>query len=505
MAYIPAGGKVSAIRTLLHWLCAAGACWFTGAFIFVAAFSITYPYPLEWMEGQSIDVIARVVAGKSLYVEPSIDYVPFIYPPLYFYVAGALAELIGVDFTAARLVSFFSALGTGILIYCWVYKESGGKKAARIAAGLFYATYELSARWFDVGRIDSLYLFLLMSGLFIFFYYRDTGASILSGLLFTAAFFTKQNTLIAIAPLLFLGLFMWRRHTLITILTFAITSAAILYFYNRATDGWLNFYLFTLPAGHRIDRDFILGFWWGDLITKLWPLLPVILLGWWDMFCRNRKRAIMYLALAAGLVAAAYAGRLHRYGWTNVLMPMHVLLALATGIALSRWDDWRKILCLALVLVQMGLLFYNPLRNIPDEEAVAQGDAFVARMKALNGEVFTPEIQFIPTRAGKASFAYGLAAIDVLQSSFTDRVYVKDKLKSEMLAAITSQRFGAVITSGLIPPPMLAYYYRPVESIAFPRKFVSGFVSEREMQVYLPIDKSRPINNQLPNQPEPTP
>ena len=44
---------------------------------------IGYPYELEWMEGGSLQNVQRVVGGESIYVEPSIDFVPFLYTPLY--------------------------------------------------------------------------------------------------------------------------------------------------------------------------------------------------------------------------------------------------------------------------------------------------------------------------------------------------------------------------------------------------------------------------------------
>lgn len=486
------------MRLWLSRLCLIGAIWFTAVFIFTAVLSITYPYPLEWMEGQSIDVIARVVAGQSIYVEPSIEYVPFIYPPLYFHVAAALSHVAGVGFVAARLVSFLAALGIGAIIYCWVRKEQGARVSALVASGLFYATYELSARWFDVGRIDSLYVFLLLAALYIFFHYQHVAASVAAGLLFTLAFLTKQNTLIAVLPALLAGLWLVRAHAARTIAVFALSSLLICYMYNEATDGWFRFYLFTLPSAHRIDTDYLFGFWWGDLLKNLTPLILLCLMGWWHIYRRDPKLAFFYLALAAGLIAAAYAGRLHRYGWSNVLIPAHALLALAGGLALARLSGPRLLGGLLLAFWQMASLLYNPLGNIPNEDARHMGDAFVARVAQLPGEVFMPEIQFVPSYAGKKSFAYGLAAIDVMQSSITERDYVKAKLRNELADAVRAQRFGAVVTSLLLPVPELQVYYAPAETIGFPRKFVSGFVSDREMKIYLPIDKTHSIYNQLP-------
>jgi len=76
-----AKGLFKRFSIALQWGCAAGGAGFLFSFIYVAAKSMSYPFHLEWMEGQVIDVISRVTHGLPVYTEPSIDYVPFIYTP----------------------------------------------------------------------------------------------------------------------------------------------------------------------------------------------------------------------------------------------------------------------------------------------------------------------------------------------------------------------------------------------------------------------------------------
>lgn len=482
--------------SVARWLLPLSACfsgWFIACFFFIALLSIGYPYQLEWMEGQVMDVVARVMSDQSIYVEPSLEYTPFIYAPLYFYVTAFMSSLVGLDFFAGRLVSLLSITGVGLILFHWVRKEAGGWSTAWLAVGLFFATYQLSSRWFDVARIDSLYLFLLAAACFTFFYSQRAWCSVAAGLLFSLAFFTKQNTLIAVLPLLVAALYYRPRPSLITIFTFVIVTGVTIIAYNEATDGWFNFYMFHLPAAHRIEPRYIWGFWAGDLFKPLWPLILISLIGWGSIFCRDRKKAWLYLALAAGLVAAAYAGRLHRYGWTNVLLPAHFILALAGALAISHWHqhgEHKKLLAgLALVLIQLGLLFYNPMPEIPSKEAREQGDEFVKKLAMIEGEIFMPEIQFISTKAGKQSYGYGLAAIDVLQSDITERKYVKHVLRYDLQHALRDQRFGAIITSGLIRLNGLNDHYHEADRIAYPKRMLSGYQSRRSFKIYLPIDK----------------
>ena len=52
-------------------------------FVYTSMNRIFYPFDLEWMEGGMLLHGLRVMEGKNLYVEPTSEFIPFIYPPLY--------------------------------------------------------------------------------------------------------------------------------------------------------------------------------------------------------------------------------------------------------------------------------------------------------------------------------------------------------------------------------------------------------------------------------------
>ena len=65
------------------------------AFLFMALFYILiyiviivsradYKYELEWMEGGVLEHVIRFLDGKNIYSEPSIEFTPYIYTPLYY-------------------------------------------------------------------------------------------------------------------------------------------------------------------------------------------------------------------------------------------------------------------------------------------------------------------------------------------------------------------------------------------------------------------------------------
>ncbi len=67
------------------------AAWFVLAYVTVAILRLRYPFELEWMEGGMVDRVHRIMTGRPLYIGPSLRFVPFVYPPFYFYL-GALVS-----------------------------------------------------------------------------------------------------------------------------------------------------------------------------------------------------------------------------------------------------------------------------------------------------------------------------------------------------------------------------------------------------------------------------
>ncbi|MHC4458094.1 MAG: hypothetical protein ACYS0I_13605, partial [Planctomycetota bacterium] len=61
---------------------------YLAVYLILVFLRIQFPFELEWMEGGSVHQIERILEGKKLYVSPSLEFVPYIYPPLYFYVSA---------------------------------------------------------------------------------------------------------------------------------------------------------------------------------------------------------------------------------------------------------------------------------------------------------------------------------------------------------------------------------------------------------------------------------
>ncbi|MGH3150986.1 MAG: hypothetical protein ACRDOB_09665, partial [Streptosporangiaceae bacterium] len=80
------------------------------AYLVIALLRLTYPFPLEYLESNSLVEVQRILAGHSLYAAPTVSYVPDGYPPLYFATSAAVASVFGLSYLPLRLVSLVSSL-----------------------------------------------------------------------------------------------------------------------------------------------------------------------------------------------------------------------------------------------------------------------------------------------------------------------------------------------------------------------------------------------------------
>jgi hypothetical protein len=159
-----------------------------------------YPYELEWMEGGMVAHVGRVLAGRPLYAPPSLEFVSFLYPPGYYLAAAAVAKLTGLGFFPLRLLSFLSSLSTFAVIVTLAKRETESWTHGLVAAGVFAATYVRAGGWLDLARLDSFYVLLLLGSILALRHATFRGGEVLAGLLFAAAFFTKQSAVVVVVP-----------------------------------------------------------------------------------------------------------------------------------------------------------------------------------------------------------------------------------------------------------------------------------------------------------------
>ena len=221
-----------------------------GAVVFVAVSRLGYPFAVEQLEGNSLVEVHRILSGQPLYQAPAVGYVPDGYPPLYFALSAAVARVAGQSYLPLRLVSLFAALACFALLARLVQRETGSLAAGVAAAGVFAATYFATGDWFDVGRVDSLFLALSLAGLYAVRRMRGLPGAVGAGLLLAAAALTKQTALAegaaVLAVLLFTGAPSRRRLARVAALTWASAVGLATLVLGLTSGGWYIYYVFQL-------------------------------------------------------------------------------------------------------------------------------------------------------------------------------------------------------------------------------------------------------------------
>jgi hypothetical protein len=429
-----------------------------GAYLFVALSRLSYPFPVEWLESNSLVEVHRILAGQPLYPAPTAGYVPDGYPPLYFALSAGAASVLGVSYLPLRLVSLLSSLACFALLGRLVQRETGSAAAGTAAAGAFAATYFVTDTWFDVGRVDSLFLALSIGGLYAARWTRGTRGAVVAGLLLGAAFLTKQTGLaegIAVTAALLAG--PRRRLAWTTALTEVAVIGISTLVLALTSGGWYLYYVFQQMGEHALN-DGGFGWFWTALLSATGIAAAAALIG-------ARRVPPVLLAGCAALAVEGYAALVHSGGGINDVLPAYLAVALLAGLALGngRLPWWTATACGALVLAQSAFLLggFHPAQSIPTSADRAVGERLLAGMRALGGTIAVPADPGLSVLAGLPPTAHQDAAADVLRAS--NQAAISSFTRSAA-AAVAAGQYSAIITDGpgLPPgyPPSLTRYYR---------------------------------------------
>lgn len=472
------------------------------AYLVIALSRLSYPFPVEWLESNSLVEVHRILAGQPLYPAPAAGYVPDGYPPLYFAASAAAARVLGVSYLPLRLVSLVSSLACFAVLARLVQRETGSLSGGTAAAGLFAGSYFVTRTWFDAGRVDSLFLALSIGGLYAARRMRGPRGAVAAGVLLAAAALTKQTGFaeaVAVPAVLFLG--PRRRLALVAALTEAAILGATTLGLGLASGGWYVYYVFELMSQHSLALGSLGGSWLAAL--GLAALAAVI---------GARRMPPESLAGCAALVLEGCAALVHSGGGVNDVLPAYLAVALLAGLALGtsapavpapavpapRWRrilDWRAPAAGVLVLVQSVFLISSahPARAIPTSADRAAGERLVTGMRAIGGTISDPADPGLSLQAGMPPAAQEDAAGDVLRAR--DQAAITG-FRDSVAGAITRRRFSAIISESPGPPPayppaLLDRYYRRC-----PQTLLAGVPAG----VFRPVDgvRYRPVSVWLP-------
>jgi hypothetical protein len=462
---------------------------------------IGYPYDLEWMEGGMLHHALRLQSGQPLYPEPSVDFIPYLYTPLYPALLAVLGEVFGLGYTLGRVLSVLSLIGIAAIAYASIcaprfrhVSKLPALAGATLALGLFAAVYPYVEGWYDLVRADTLFLFLITAGIAGAANWSSSGegarghgrVAVVATIL-AFSFFTKQTGILYVALGGLIVLFVaWRRLPTYIAVAGVIGLGGTL-IANAATDGWFWIYIREIHSKH----DFNMDRFWKSFGNILWhframTIIVVVALaavaatyarqpaeGYKRGIPRQAKPLLLWSAAFAVSTLAGAIGWGTEFAHFNAYMPAFLHGALAAGAAVPAlaacagiWYGKRPhafaiphaaggAAALALALA-CWTSRWEPSKFIPTAADVAAGDKLVKRIREVQGNVWVPSHPWYAVLAGKQPFVHRMGIKDVTWRQ-TRTVARLDKMLAE-------HRFAAVFLDNRdlnTELPQLRAAYRP--------------------------------------------
>jgi hypothetical protein len=306
--------RSSLVAAAVDWAPAPLAAWVAWLVGSTVAGRWRYPFDLEWMEGGMLVHALRLSRGQPLYLEPTAEWIPYVYPPGYASIVAAASTVFGpVDYPLGRALSFLGALSACAAVVAF------GVRSGRLAAGVlgacvFLGTYQASGAFFDLVRPDGIAVGLLAWTLYLVAD-RRRGTAVAGGLLLAATFLVKHHVAALGLPL---ALFVWSRDSVRRAFAFGLSAAVPAGGFALALElrtGNFVDYLLRVPASHPHDWLRLFPGTPGELAA--WQLPTALLATGWlgrrflgdeGSTAKAAGAALAFVAVGVGVAVGVWAG-----------------------------------------------------------------------------------------------------------------------------------------------------------------------------------------------------
>jgi len=424
----------------------------------VFATRIAFPLELEWMEGGLLHQAIRFQHGAAMYGPPSVDFVPFLYPPLYSIVLATIGSIFGVNLVVGRAISIASSIAIGAALVRAVGREGKPRAHQAVAIGLFASGYVFGWRWLDLARPDALCMALTAWALVLLRdAWGDHRKAVAAGVLLALAFWTKQTAagfiLASGIGILLVAPRQWWSY----VATVAILDGGGVLALNAATDGWLWHYIYELHQSHAFNEVRFTHKTWGMLVHAAPFAITAGIVGLLDFAkpwlrkarrldptAKDRRRQHLRthrgsfywgLMLLAAMMMSAL-GYSTQWAEPNAFIPMIVFGALFVGVVLPTDRYVLEILGGSFALAQMifALLVeprYQPLqdrgisawresyawqrssRSIPSAKLWERAEAVRQELTTADGPVFALSRPYWSILAGGTGHVSSMGLNDI--------------------------------------------------------------------------------------------
>jgi hypothetical protein len=393
-----------------------GACGLC-AFAFSMGARAGFAWPLEWMEGASVQHAQRLLHGRPLYAAPSAEFIPYLYPPLA-YVPMALAiALFGPTLLAARAASIACAL-LALWLIGRIAARAAGWRAGWVAAGVFAIGFGYTGAFLDLARVDACFVMLMLAGAERLQAGRPRAA--LSW--FALSAFAKQHGLLMLVAASAALLIAAPRRNALSVLAGWGGVAGAFVALQLASQGWFLRYVVALPSSQPLSWPLLLSFVPIDLCVYL-PVLVVAAA--YDFGRRFSARALAVNdALLPMAVVAGALGRAHVGGHDNVRLPVFALLCVAGVVPLMRALQaptsrlGPRVLACGALAIQFAMLWQAPSFTAPAPGSAARYSALRDALGrcAAGGSAGRGQVALDFAGLGDRAFVHTMALSDLRMS-----------------------------------------------------------------------------------------
>lgn len=428
------------------------------AYLVVALQRVAYPYDIDFVEDGMLMQALRVATGQPIFIAPNAEFAPHVYMPLTTWLGGMAFRLTGPSFLPLRLLSLGATLATAGLIVAIARRESRSWFLAAVSGCLYLAGYRIAGGWYDLARVDALFVALALAGSAAAIYWHGRPAGqVVAALLLALSYLAKQNglafgLLAAGYLLLVVGQRAWP-----FVVAFAVFAAVPTLLLQTSSGGWFATYVFGIAFASPTELGRALYTLGAEVFGDMAVLAVMFLVLAASALILYRSRLLHeqpWLLFIAAAILASVAGRASVGGARNQLMQAYAFLCLTPALLWREMANWRKperartVVELALLL-QFGLTLLSPVgrlirpeqpqRYVPTAAMRASGDRLVARVAAMPGDVLVMMHPFYAYEAGKPPAAQ-------IQALWHARWRGRDPLPADFVARIQNRDYSAIIS-----------------------------------------------------------
>ncbi len=360
---------------------------------------ISFPLNLEAMEGTVLQHVQRAMELKPIYPEPTPDFVPLAYNPLYYIVAIPFGWVFGASLPTLRLVSILGMIGSALILFLVVRQKTASNWWGLMAVGLFAAAYRVMDSYLDTAHSDSWLIFLALLGTYLIDRDRSRLWNLAGVMVLVASFWTKQHgALFVIGGVLFLT---WREgfRRAIPYWVAAVLLGPVLYVFGGPLLFGPRFLYFTweVPrAWSTLDRSIFIRYF--SFIALSYPLLALSgTLTSLQAIVRQRKTLNVWHIQFFFALLSGFMGSLDKGSNNNVYAPMGTWLILVGVLGL--YEFARQLPALEryrahqlALFATFAIMLYYPQSVLVSPRAGESYSDLIRVLNSLNAHVYAPDL-----------------------------------------------------------------------------------------------------------------